>query len=154
MNHGSNFQSDLNAWDITVNFSQQFYLACRICSIFFLLIVVVWQFGLLQFWRGADRKEENQGKERQSGDSESQVTQGQGREYKLPFVLRTFVSGGERKQSRGTGVAEDQSLSHTVTTLARLGCSVHGFRAPWIPLKYALSQVCYSRSYRKLCAVR
>lgn len=55
---------------------------------------------------------------------------GKGENTQLPFVLRTFVSGGKRKQSRGTGMAEDQSLSHTVTTLARLGCSVHGFLAP------------------------
>lgn len=34
-----------------------------------------------------------------------------GKNTQLPFVLRTFVAGGERKQNRGAGVAEAQSLS-------------------------------------------
>lgn len=36
---------------------------------------------------------------------------GKGKNTQLPFVLRTFVAAGERKQSRGAGVAEAQSLS-------------------------------------------
>lgn len=118
-------------------FSAEIFIWHTLFVDFFLLIVVViCQFGLLRFWRGADRKEE---KDR---DGESQVTQGQGQEHTTSLCLKDICSRRGEKAEQGSRCGWGSvSLTQEVTTLAQLGCSVHGFLAPWITLKYALSQV-------------
>lgn len=58
------------------------------------------------------RQKRGEGRGKVSQETErAKSHRGKGKNTQLPFVLRTFVAGGERKQNRGAGVAEAQSLS-------------------------------------------